>query len=325
MKNQSVGQSQVITQSIFVSHASEELKHAQMFQLNIQLLNLPIRNVFVSSDISSIRTGAVWFDSLSKALRETKVLVALLSPESVDNAWISFESGFALGIGAELVLCPIRNLQPGQFPLPFVDLPVRVVDEQSGFAGLAQQLEEILPFPKYPIAPKAPARVKDVKSRQVEQPQSGTDGVFVSHAAEDLKHALVLQRYIPKLFGSRRRVFSSSEISTARSGATWFERLSRALRYTGAIVVLLSPESANNPCIAFETGFALALGSEILPYSIKGLQPQRLRSPFAQLQVRAVDEGIGFEDFVRQLKRALSHRGYLIVPEAAVHELRGLR
>ena len=63
MKDRSVGQSQAITQSIFVSHASEELTHALTFQLNIEGLNLPIGHVFVSSDISSIRTGAVWFDS----------------------------------------------------------------------------------------------------------------------------------------------------------------------------------------------------------------------------------------------------------------------
>ena len=46
----------MIGQTIFLSHASEDLEYARLLKLNMQIVGTPMRSVFLSSDIGGIRT-----------------------------------------------------------------------------------------------------------------------------------------------------------------------------------------------------------------------------------------------------------------------------
>src|SRR5437879_4033411 len=78
---------------IFISHIHEEQSLAIF--LKEQLLGMFLGGVdfFISSDRNVVRGGALWLDEIRQALKDSAVVLALISPRSIARTWINFESG----------------------------------------------------------------------------------------------------------------------------------------------------------------------------------------------------------------------------------------
>lgn len=96
-----MGRNRSTTPLIFMSHDSRDKALAKHFaELVRDLSNNKIR-CFVSSEHegNGIQYGEDWYRTITRRMNEASMLLALLTPKSLDRPWILFETGFVRGRG----------------------------------------------------------------------------------------------------------------------------------------------------------------------------------------------------------------------------------
>jgi len=108
---------------VFISFIHEEEPYASCIQTFLQsALGFQVK-AFLSADKWTIYAGELWLDRIVRELREAKVVIAMLSPESVKRPWVNFESGAAY-IKEDCNLIPVcfNGLPKGELPHPYSSL-----------------------------------------------------------------------------------------------------------------------------------------------------------------------------------------------------------
>jgi hypothetical protein len=67
-------------------------------------------------DAHDILPGERWRDQIEKALRQSRVLIMVLTPESVQRPWTFFELGAALADGKRIVPVLSEDVDPADIP-----------------------------------------------------------------------------------------------------------------------------------------------------------------------------------------------------------------
>jgi TIR domain len=106
---------------VFLSHASADQQIANKLQELIELVSLNSVGVWFSSDGKP--TGGIapgdWRDQIKRRLRAAKLVVALLTPESLNRPWIAFECGFGAAVANGKVIPVTLGLDTaGGIPMP---------------------------------------------------------------------------------------------------------------------------------------------------------------------------------------------------------------
>lgn len=86
--------------SIFLSHDSKDADIVKAFSELIRSTSAGILKPFYSTDKSEkggIPFGNQWYDTITKELNNTSIMIALLTEHSLKNHWILYESGYARG------------------------------------------------------------------------------------------------------------------------------------------------------------------------------------------------------------------------------------
>jgi hypothetical protein len=111
--------------SIFVSHPhSDELLAKELRKIIADVFGAGV-TVFVSSDIANLPAGAAWREEIKKQLSHSKLLIVLLSPDTVDRNWLHFEVGGAWALDRPVI------------PVCHSGMPAnRLPDQFSGFNAL---------------------------------------------------------------------------------------------------------------------------------------------------------------------------------------------
>jgi TIR domain len=104
---------------IFISHVHEEAEIAQAVLRFLRAFKL---DAFLSTDPLQINPGERWFDRIASELTEAKVVLLLLSRQSVNRPWINFEAGWAWGLDTALIPICFGGLEKGAMPRPYSDL-----------------------------------------------------------------------------------------------------------------------------------------------------------------------------------------------------------
>lgn len=108
---------------VFLSHSSSDRNLAEIIALYLSKVTLRQFTVWHSSDSSGtggIKIGSVWFDEIRKQLENSKVILVLLTPNSIDKPWLYFESGF----GQALKNCEVIPLLVGLSKFSDVTAPL---------------------------------------------------------------------------------------------------------------------------------------------------------------------------------------------------------
>lgn len=108
---------------IFVSHIHEEAPLAAEIKSGLEDAFAGNVEVFVSSDPATNPGGVRWLDKIERELKDpqTRMLVSLVSPASIQEPWISIELGAAWVRGhAVFPLCH-SGQEVGQLPRPLGD------------------------------------------------------------------------------------------------------------------------------------------------------------------------------------------------------------
>ncbi len=85
---------------VFISHATEEKELAQAWKQLLQKISMSTISVWLSSDTDhsgGIRPGVKWRDTIGKRILESDVVLATISPRTVNRPWILWECGMAVG------------------------------------------------------------------------------------------------------------------------------------------------------------------------------------------------------------------------------------
>lgn len=101
---------------VFISYSHEDRDWAREFADALKHLGLD-----PWFDQYRIRAGESLTEALEKGLRESDVIVLLISPESAKKPWVFLEVGAALGMGKKVL-----DIVPGDFDLSQLPLPLRL-------------------------------------------------------------------------------------------------------------------------------------------------------------------------------------------------------
>src|SRR5437867_3123568 len=96
-------------QGVFISHIDLERPIALHLQKLLRRAFGEDFPVFVSSDKRSIGGGRQWFEEILRGLRNSTVILVLLSTDSVDARWINFEAGVGVGEHGRVIPVTIRG------------------------------------------------------------------------------------------------------------------------------------------------------------------------------------------------------------------------
>ena len=81
--------------TIFISHANEDAEIARLIKDHLNLNNPDAFDIFNASDGVSIPPGAIFKQKITEAVKESSLMLVLLTQKSVLRPWIYWESGGA--------------------------------------------------------------------------------------------------------------------------------------------------------------------------------------------------------------------------------------
>ncbi len=139
---------------IFISHISEEVRLAVIFEQHMAADFLNLIEVFVFSDTEIISAGKNWLTSIDTALRNACIELILCSKASIKRPWINFEDGAGWMSGIPVVPVCQTELRPRDLPMPFSVLQALEANQESSLREIyelvAKKLESEVPYPDFP-------------------------------------------------------------------------------------------------------------------------------------------------------------------------------
>lgn len=130
--------------NVFISHITEEAEVARIMKEWIESTFLGQHEVFVSSDSESIPAGTKWLDEITKAITNSKIILLLCSPGSINRPWINFEAGCGWARSIPVIPICYGGLTRGKLPPPINALQALDFDEslpEKLFSALIKHLE----------------------------------------------------------------------------------------------------------------------------------------------------------------------------------------
>ncbi|HLG13472.1 MAG TPA: toll/interleukin-1 receptor domain-containing protein [Blastocatellia bacterium] len=132
------------TSSVFISHIGEEAEVAKRIK---ELINAAFDrhvSVLVSSDYESIASGEDWNSRIVSSIRSSKVVIVLVSKESVSRPWINFEAGAGAGSLSRVIPLVIRGFDVGNLQPPLQPFHARDIHDPEGVEALLRDIGDEL-------------------------------------------------------------------------------------------------------------------------------------------------------------------------------------
>ena len=107
---------------VFISFIHEQQDWANNLQLFLLRVLQGQADTFLSSDKNAIYAGEDWMRRILGELKEAKVLLSMLSPQSISRPWINFEAGAAWMGDAKVIPVCFGGLGVNELPKPYSNL-----------------------------------------------------------------------------------------------------------------------------------------------------------------------------------------------------------
>lgn len=128
--------------SVFISHIGDEAPVALELKRQLQQVLGEDVPVFVSSDYESIRSGEEWYQRIVNSITTSKVVIVLISRESVARPWINFEAGVGIGSTGKVFPIAIRGFSIGDLRPPLQALHARDIHDPSSLVAIIRDVGE---------------------------------------------------------------------------------------------------------------------------------------------------------------------------------------
>ena len=103
---------------VFISHSSKDERLVRKLKGALTKKVGNTLDIFVSSDGQSIQLGRNWVHEIEQALKESKIMFVLLSPNSIHSNWLYFEAGVAYSRGIKVIPIGVLGIDLSQIPPP---------------------------------------------------------------------------------------------------------------------------------------------------------------------------------------------------------------
>jgi len=114
---------------VFISFVHEEIEWAECVQSFIRLMFGSTAEPFMSSDKFQVYAGEKWLDRIMDELKGAKVVLLMLSENSVQRPWVNFEAGAAWTRNIVTIPICFGGLQKDNLPKPYSSL--QAIDLES--------------------------------------------------------------------------------------------------------------------------------------------------------------------------------------------------
>jgi len=107
---------------VFISFIHEEASYAKAVQSFITQILGSEAKPFLSSDKMQVYAGEKWLERIMDELEQAKVVILMLSEESVKRPWVNFEAGAAWTRGIMTIPVCFAGLRKDNLPKPYSSL-----------------------------------------------------------------------------------------------------------------------------------------------------------------------------------------------------------
>ena len=98
--------------NLFISHSSYDIEIVKILAEIIKKVSLNQINIWFSNDQEAkggVTVGDNWFQTIVNNLRKSQAIVSLITPNSKNNPWVLYESGFAEAL-ERIKIIPLKFL-----------------------------------------------------------------------------------------------------------------------------------------------------------------------------------------------------------------------
>jgi hypothetical protein len=156
-------QAEIAERAVFISHSAADKTLAKTLQRELKAFVGEDVEVFVSSDLSSIRGGADWKDRLMGRLRSCRVAVAIVTPNSIGRPWLHYEAGVVDGRERAVIPCVARGLRFKNLAPPLGIRHGRELGDQEAAEALFREVRAYLGLPELEDLPIVKATVEEAR------------------------------------------------------------------------------------------------------------------------------------------------------------------
>jgi hypothetical protein len=133
---------------IFISFIHEEVDYAQAVQNFISRILGAEVTPFLSFDKFQIYAGEKWIERIMDELKGAKVVVLMLSKESVKRPWVNFEAGAAWTRDIDIIPVCILGLSKDDLPKPYSSLQAISLGSNGDDEYMARSVAHYLGLPE---------------------------------------------------------------------------------------------------------------------------------------------------------------------------------
>ncbi len=98
---------------VFLSYSAQDKEWVEQFE---EALNES--GIHAWFDVANIEPGEHWRNHIEKALRESKALIVILSPNTIESPWMFFELGAAVAGEKRIIPVLTQDMEWKNIPLP---------------------------------------------------------------------------------------------------------------------------------------------------------------------------------------------------------------
>lgn len=187
---------------LFLSHDSRDRERAKAIAQAVQRLTLGQISVWHSSDDGpngGLRPGQVWLDEIRLQIVDSRALVVLLTPQSVNRPWLLFEAGF----GAAQTNCAVIPVCVGIDSVTDVPFPLAMYQtfQLADYDSLKRFVEKLLAMYQIPFDEAMARPVLEEAVAALTREKSDEEVVPASHPDPLLGQAMdSLREYLDRRF-----------------------------------------------------------------------------------------------------------------------------
>ena len=120
------------TALIFISHASADAEVTRLLQQDLDERFLGAVRIFNTSSRDSLKVGEQWLTTIMTNLKDSRIILPILSPSALRSPWVNFETGGAWLNGATVIPCCGGQVRKDALPAPYSWLQaINLGDEQD--------------------------------------------------------------------------------------------------------------------------------------------------------------------------------------------------
>jgi beta-phosphoglucomutase-like phosphatase (HAD superfamily) len=138
---------------LFLSHAVIDKELAAGVKRLIQEFSMGLIEVWQSSAIDGLKPGDILWDEVHENLTKSSKIITLVTPNSIDRPWLTYESGYVAGKQGAQVIPLLYGLKKNELPSPLSAYVVYCGDDKTDLETLLVQLiSTVAPNPSSVLA-----------------------------------------------------------------------------------------------------------------------------------------------------------------------------